>query len=87
MILDLRMADPAGRIPSGIALLARIRAESSLRSLPVIVLTGHLLAPDEEASVRRHGATILYKPTALYALKRYLLALTGRSRRGIAESS
>jgi CheY-like chemotaxis protein len=66
-ILDVRMPDGSG-VASGLELLALLRTNAAYRRLPVIVLTGHFLTPDEEALVRQHDARVLYKPVDVQAI-------------------
>lgn len=73
VILDVRMP---GR--SGLELLAFIRAKETLRNLPVLILTGVILTPDEEAIIARCRAYVFYKPDNLEALGAYLDQLTRR---------
>ena len=58
VILDLRLGD--GR--SGLEVLEQMRIEERLADLPVVILTGvSQVAPEEEESIKKHGAHLLYK--------------------------
>ncbi len=81
-ILDVRMPDDNGGIASGLELLAFLRTQPVWRALPVIVLTGHFLTPDEDALVQEHGATVLYKPADLHAIANRLTSLHDQARNG-----
>lgn len=78
-ILDVRMPDDNG-VASGLELLVRLRAQPHYRRLPIILLTGHFLTPEEEDVVRQHGATVLYKPADLHAIAALLANLHGERR-------
>jgi DNA-binding response OmpR family regulator len=72
MVLDVRMPDPGGALRSGLELLAAVRARTSLTTVPVVLLTGHLLSEQEQGEARRHRADVLYKPTGLRALEQHV---------------
>lgn len=76
MILDIRMPDATGRIRSGLDLLRFVRGQSELATLPVIVLTGHLLTEEEQAILHTCRAELLYKPLELHLLSEHLAALS-----------
>jgi DNA-binding response OmpR family regulator len=58
VILDLRLAD--GR--SGLEVLEQMRFEERLADLPVVILTGvSQVDPEEEETIKKHGAHLLYK--------------------------
>lgn len=57
-ILDVRL--PHDR--SGLEVLEFAQLNDESRELPVLVLTGVRLSPDEEDIIRRHGAYVFYKP-------------------------
>ena len=58
VILDLRLGD--GR--SGLEVLEQMRFEERLADLPVVILTGvSQVTPEEEESILKHGAHLLYK--------------------------
>src|SRR5438477_8353835 len=58
VILDLRLGD--GR--SGLEVLKQMRVEERLADLPVVILTGvEQVEPDEEESIKKHHAHLLYK--------------------------
>ncbi len=71
LILDLRLPPPL----DGWALLAHLRVDPALRTLPVLVCTGDQRAIGEQAAVLdRSGCAVLAKPFDLDDL----LALLGR---------
>lgn len=72
IVLDVNMP---GR--SGLDLLRFVRAHEKLRNLPVLILTGVTLSPDEEAIVRRNPVYIFYKQESLEEFDTYLDRLTG----------
>jgi DNA-binding response OmpR family regulator len=74
-ILDVRL--PGRR--SGLEVLEFVRLDDGSRKMPVIVLTGVELAPDEEDIVRRHAAYVFYKPHGYSDIVRYLTRLLRRS--------
>ena len=58
VILDLRLGD--GR--SGLEVLQQMRVEERLADIPVVILTGASeVSADEDESIRKHGAHLLYK--------------------------
>ena len=57
MILDIGLDDNR----SGIEVLQLMRLDDRFVNLPVVVLTGLSLTADEEDSIRRSGAHLLYK--------------------------
>ena len=58
VILDLRLGN--GR--SGLEVLEQMRFEERLADLPVVILTGvPQVEPEEEESIKKHGAHLLYK--------------------------
>ena len=73
LILDVRLP---GR-KSGIDLLAQLRCQPGLATTPAIVLTGGVLADDEQTAIRRHGAHLFYKPEGFGALVGFLEQLMG----------
>jgi CheY-like chemotaxis protein len=76
MILDIRMPDPAGRMRSGLDLLRFVRAQPALAGMPVLVLTGHLLSDEEQATLQACRAEVLYKPLELHRLSDHLAAIS-----------
>jgi DNA-binding response OmpR family regulator len=76
MILDLRMPDPSGRMRSGLDLLRFVRGQPAFAGMPVLVLTGHLLNEDEQATLLACRAEILYKPLELRWLAERLVGLS-----------
>lgn len=57
MILDIGLDDNR----SGIEVLELMRLDDRFIDLPVVVLTGFKLTDEEEDSIRRNGAHLLYK--------------------------
>lgn len=74
VLLDVRMP---GR--SGLELLDYLRTEEELRDMPVIILTGAVLTPNEEATIARRRAYVFYKSENHESLGLYLDHLTGRA--------
>jgi two-component system response regulator GlrR len=72
IVLDVRMP---GR--PGLDLLRFVRTHENLTNLPVLILTGAALSPDEEAIVRANPAYIFYKQESLEDFETYLDRLTG----------
>ena len=58
LILDVRL--PHGR--SGLDVLEFIRLDERWRDLPVVILTGVRLTPEEEEFIRHYPAHVFYKP-------------------------
>lgn len=82
MILDIRMPDATGRMRSGLDLLRFVRGQSEFATLRVIVLTGHMLSEEDQATLQACHAEVLYKPLELRRLSQHLAALpstAGRS--------
>lgn len=78
VILDIRMPDPTGLGRTGLEVLAFMRLHAALAAIPVIVVTGHTLEPDEEEILRRHRADLFMKPDGYRSLLQRLDQLTGR---------
>jgi two-component system response regulator MprA len=76
MILDIRMPDPTGRMRSGLDLLRFLRGLSEYATLPVLVLTGHLLTEEEQAILHACRAEVQYKPLELHRLSEHVAALS-----------
>ena len=79
IILDIRMPDPTGRMRSGLDLLRFLRGQSEYATLPVLVLTGHLLTEEEQVTLQSCRAKVLYKPLELHRLSEHLAALSSPS--------
>jgi CheY-like chemotaxis protein len=62
VVLDIRMPDPMGWGRSGLEVLAFIRLHAAFAALPVLILTGHPLDPDEQNLVARQKAHVFLKP-------------------------
>jgi CheY-like chemotaxis protein len=62
VVLDVRLPDPMGWGRTGLEVLAFIRLHGAFSQLPVLVLTGHPLEPEEQDLVRRHRAHLFMKP-------------------------
>jgi CheY-like chemotaxis protein len=73
LVLDVRMPRR-----SGLDVLAFVRMNEALRDLPVFILTGATLQPEEEALIASHKAYVFYKPEHLDFLAEYLARVTGR---------
>jgi CheY-like chemotaxis protein len=78
VVLDVRMPDPMGWGRSGLEVLAFIRLHAAFTALPVLILTGHPLDPEEQGLVRRHRAHLFLKPDGYRMLLQRLDQLTGR---------
>jgi DNA-binding NtrC family response regulator len=72
-ILDVRLADA-----SGLDLLETFREQSGLADIPVFIMTGGILTPEEELSITRRRAFLFYKPEGFGAIVKFLDQLTGR---------
>jgi hypothetical protein len=58
--------------------LAFIRLHAGFADLPVLILTGHPLEPEEHDLVRRHRAHVFQKTDGYRLLLQRLHVLTGR---------
>ena len=76
VILDLGLPDPWGRDWAGLSLLAYLRLTPDYEMLPVLILTGQTLTPEDEDLIRRFRASLFYKPQAYDALVESLNRLT-----------
>ena len=72
VILDLRMPDL-----SGFRFLDWLRNEPSERAqtVPVFILTGHPLTPEEQETLRRRHAEVFFKPQGLNDIVKALARL------------
>jgi two-component system response regulator MprA len=86
MILDMRMPDPTGRMRSGLDLLRFVRGQVEFATLRVIVLTGHMLSEEDEATLQACDAEVLYKPLELHRLTQHLAALSSTGGRCVVPS-
>jgi twitching motility two-component system response regulator PilH len=75
IVLDVRMPQR-----SGLELLEFVRLDPALRDLPVFVLTGATLTPDEEATIAVDRGQLFYKSDNLDALVFQLLSETSSRR-------
>jgi DNA-binding response OmpR family regulator len=73
-ILDVRLP---GHV-SGLDLLEAFREQSGLAEIPVLIMTGGVLTPEEETSIARQRAFLFYKPEGFGAIVKFLDQLTGR---------
>jgi CheY-like chemotaxis protein len=78
VVLDVRMPDPMGWGRTGLEVLAFIRLHAGFADLPVLILTGHPLEPEEYDLARRHHAHLFQKPDGYRMLLQRLHQLTGR---------
>ncbi len=78
VVLDVRMPDPRGLGRSGLEVLAFIRLRAASDALPVMILTGRSLEPDEQELIRQHRAYLFFKPDGYRTLLQRLDQLTGR---------
>lgn len=74
VILDVRL--PGDR--SGLEVLEYLRLDENWRDLPVIILTGVRLTPEEEEIVRHYPAHVFYKPQGYGELVQQLNRLLAR---------
>jgi CheY-like chemotaxis protein len=72
VVLDVRMPRR-----SGLELLEFMRLDERLRDVPVLILTGVVLTPDEETILARHRPYVFYKSENLESLAVQLDQLTG----------
>ncbi len=77
VVLDVRMPDPMGWGRTGLEVLAFIRLHAAFGSLPVMILTGHPLDPEEHELLRRHRAHLFLKPDGYRMLLQRLEQLIG----------
>ena len=78
VVLDVRMPDPMGWGRTGLEVLAFIRLHTAFAALPVLILTGHPLEPEEQALIARQKAHLFLKPDGYRLLLPRLDQLTGR---------
>jgi DNA-binding response OmpR family regulator len=78
VVLDVRMPDPMGWGRTGLEVLAFIRLHAAFETLPVLILTGHPLDPEEHDLIRRHRAHLFLKPDGYRMLLLRLKQLTDR---------
>jgi CheY-like chemotaxis protein len=78
VVLDVRMPDPRGLGRSGLEVLAFLRLRADSDALPVMILTGRPLEPDEQELIHRHHAHLFLKPDGYRQLLQRLEQLTGR---------
>jgi CheY-like chemotaxis protein len=77
VVLDVRLPDPMGWGRTGLEVLAFIRLHNAYTKLPVLILTGHALEPEEQDIIARHRADLFLKPDGYRLLLRRLDQLTG----------
>lgn len=78
IVLEVKMP---GR--SGLDVLRYVRERAQTRELPVFVLTGVPLTPDEEALVGRYRAYVFYKQESVDELVEYIERLVARPERPV----
>ena len=78
VVLDVRMPDPTGWGRTGLEVLAFIRLQRAHSSLPVLILTGYSLDPEELSLIERHRADLFHKPEGFRTLLPRLDEVTGR---------
>ena len=78
VVLDVRMPDPMGWGRTGLEVLAFIRLHAAFAALPVLILTGHPLEPEEQKLIARQKAHLFLKPDGYRMLLPRLDELTGR---------
>jgi CheY-like chemotaxis protein len=72
-VLDMRL--PEGR--TGLELLMDLRRVPEFREIPVLIVTGAALSPDEVA-IAKHRAYVFFKPEGMGTIVSFLDRLTGR---------
>ena len=72
MVLDVRLPDETGLYRSGLDLLQFVRATPEYVLMPVLVLSGKPLSPNEDQLIFAHGAHLFYKPQPYSDLFDYL---------------
>jgi CheY-like chemotaxis protein len=77
VVLDVRLPDPMGWGRTGLEVLAFIRLHHAFSRLPVLILTGHSLEPEEQELINRHQAHLFMKPDGYRMLLQRLDQLTG----------
>jgi CheY-like chemotaxis protein len=60
--LDIRMPDPQGLNRDGLTLLRHLRTTRRYARIPVLLFTGVVLKPEQEAAVARLDAKVFLKP-------------------------
>lgn len=78
VVLDVRLPDPMGWGRTGLEVLAFIRLHAAFARLPVLVLTGYSLDPEERDLIDRHRADLFLKPDGYRTLLERLDQLTRR---------
>jgi CheY-like chemotaxis protein len=78
VVLDVRMPDASGLGRTGLEVLAFIRLRAASGDLPVLILTGQSLDPEEQKLISRHRADLFLKPEGYRKLLQRLDQLTGR---------
>src|SRR5262249_34864350 len=68
VILDVRLSGNR----SGLEILEFLRLHQDWRDIPVLILTGVCLTPEEEAIIQRYPAYLFYKPEGYGELVQYL---------------
>lgn len=76
LILDIRLPGKA----SGLDLLVSLRKQAELATLPILMMTGSVLTPEEELAITARHAHVFYKPEGFDTIVKYLDQLTGRDR-------
>jgi CheY-like chemotaxis protein len=78
VVLDVRLPDPMGWGRTGLEVLAFIRLHNTFSHLPVLILTGRSLEPEEHEVIERHHADLFLKPDGYRMLLQRLDHVTGR---------
>src|SRR5262245_11378617 len=73
-ILDVRL--PGQK--SGLDLLTTFRQQTGLTDIPILIMTGSVLTPEEETSITKRRAYLFYKPEGFDTIVKFLDQLTGR---------
>lgn len=73
-VLDMRL--PEGG--TGLDLLTDLRRVPEFREIPVLIVTGAALSPDEVAAIAKQRAYVFFKPEGMGTIVSFLDHLTGR---------
>ena len=76
LILDIRLPGKT----SGLDLLMTLRPRAELASVPILMMTGGVLSPQEELAIKARRAHLFYKPEGFGTIVTFLDQLTGRDR-------
>ena len=80
VVLDVRLPDQRGWKRSGLDVLTFLRLHDELADIPVMVWTGYRLSEEEADLIKKHGASVFYKPDGYATLMRHLGRVTEHDR-------